>query len=164
MRWVGGGFYAEVPLGWISGDRPGVAFRRPALGLPWGGLAGVGRRWVLRRGAPGVGFWRRARGTFSATRPGPSLGWVGRGGSEVGRARVTLGVGRLRVGFAPRYPLGWVHRVPLGWVGAKRYPGGGVRRAQLRGGLNHAVTEFKTWLERAGKRRPPCGAQIYLNG
>ena len=49
----------------------------------------------------------------------------------MGRARGTLGVGRLRVGFAPRYPLGWVHRVPLGWVGAKRYPGGGVRRAQL---------------------------------
>ena len=46
MGRVGGGFYAEVPLGWVSGDRPGVPFRRPALGLPWGGLVEVGRRWV----------------------------------------------------------------------------------------------------------------------
>ena len=46
MGRVGGGFYAEVPLGWVSGDGPGVPFRRPALGLPWGGLVEVGRRWV----------------------------------------------------------------------------------------------------------------------
>jgi hypothetical protein len=46
LGWVGGGFYAEVPLGWVSGGGPGVPFRRPALGLPWGGLVEVGRRWV----------------------------------------------------------------------------------------------------------------------
>jgi hypothetical protein len=132
---VGSGFYAEVPLGRVSGAGFGVTFWRPTLGLPR----------VGRLGRVGGGFYaeeplgRISGAGFGVTFRRPTLGLSWGGLVEVGRRWLELGVpwGRsTQVGFAPRFPLGWVHRVPLvclGWVGAKRCPGGGVRHAQLLG-------------------------------
>ena len=59
--------FTEVPPGWVSGAGFGVGFRRPALGRFRGG------------------FWCWSGGAFLATRLWLDLGWVGRGGLEVGR-------------------------------------------------------------------------------